>query len=109
AYAAAFAELITNSCTSAFVSVVVSGWLLLAGGVHGPIRVVCHVLLWGSLAYVLAAVFALSARVYLVGLIFRGIGALPVVGRWLKTDRARVRAVEDAIIHALVDRPAALA
>src|SRR5262249_24717014 len=31
-YAAAFGELIANSCTSAFVSVIVSAYLLLAGG-----------------------------------------------------------------------------
>jgi len=107
-YAAAAGELIANSCTSASVSVVVTGYLLLAGDVHGPIRVVCHVLLWGSLVYVSAAAWALFARVYLISAIVRGVGALPLIGRRLTIDRARVRDVENAIIHALTDRPAAL-
>jgi hypothetical protein len=67
------------------------------------------VLLWGSLVYVGAAIGALTGRVYLIGAILRWVGQLPVVGRWLKTDPARVRTVEDAIIRALTQRPAALA
>ena len=109
AYAAAVSELIANSGVSASVSVAVAGYLLLTSEAHGPIRVICHVLLWSSLVYVSVSAWALAARVYVIGTILRGIGALPVVGRWLRTDRARVRAVEDAIIHALTDRPAALA
>jgi len=109
AYAAAVSELIVNSAASASVSVAVTGYLLLAYEVHGPIRVVCHVLLWSGIVYVGVAAWALASRVYVIGTILRGLGALPVIGRWLKTDRARVRAVEDAIIHVLTDRPAALA
>src|SRR5262249_52664658 len=97
AYSAAVGELIANSCTWAFVSCLVTGWLLSSGTVHGPIKVVCHVLLWASLVYVVAAAWAISARVYLIGLILRGIGALPLVGPKLRTDRARVRAVEDGV------------
>ena len=108
AYAAAVAELIANSGTSAFVTVVVAGIVLLRADIHGPLRVLCHVLWWSSLVYVSAAVVALAARIYLIGAVLRGIGALPLVGRRLKTDPVRVRAVEDAIIHALTDRPLAL-
>jgi hypothetical protein len=67
------------------------------------------VLLWSSLVYAVTTVWALSTRVRLVGLILRGLGALPLVGPRLRTDPARVAAVEDAVIETLALRPAVLA
>src|SRR5262245_57352034 len=77
-YAAGTSELIANSCTSGLVTVVVAGYALLGGTVHGPVLVLCHILFWSALVYVSVAVGALAARVYLVGAILRGVGALPI-------------------------------
>src|SRR5262249_2346115 len=74
---------------------------------HGPILVLCHVLFWSSAIYLSVTVGALASRAYLIGTILRGVGALPMVGRRLRIDPAHVRAFEDAIHHALTNRPSA--
>jgi hypothetical protein len=108
-YEAAASELIVNSCASATVSLAVAGAVLLRSDAEGPLRILCHILCWSSLVYMSVIVAALAARLYPIGAVLRGIGALPVVGRWLKTDAVRVRTIEDAIKHALTDRPSVLA
>src|SRR5262245_10796556 len=65
---------------------VVAGFMLRVPEVHGPLRVLCHVLCWSSLVYVCSVAGALMGRVHLMGAILRRIGALPVVRRWVKAD-----------------------
>jgi hypothetical protein len=75
---------------------------------HGPLLVLCHVLLWSSLVYVCAAVLALAGGARPIGAIARAVARLPAVGRRLRTDPAKVREMEDAVLHALTGRPRVL-
>ncbi|MGE3472576.1 MAG: hypothetical protein AB7O28_19645 [Vicinamibacterales bacterium] len=105
AYAAIASELVANSSTSATLTAVVAGWMLLTVELHGPILVLCHILCWSSLAFVSSAAGAIQGRIYLIGGALRAVGALPIVGPHLRADPVRVRATEDAIIHSLTSRP----
>jgi len=109
AYAAALSELIANSATSASVTVVVAGFVLVARAIHGELLVLAHVLFWSSLVYVGVAIWAVASRVSIIGAVARALGGLPFVGHRLRTDPVRVRRMEDAIVHALTHRPVALA
>ena len=109
AYVASASELVANSGTSACVTVVVAAYMIFALDLKGPLLVLSHVLLWSSLVYVCVAVGAVTAGVYVIGAILRGVAALPLVGRHLATDPVRVRSIEDAIIQAFTRRPSALA
>jgi len=108
-YSAAVGELMVNGATSAAVNVVVAGWVLSTMDLKGPVVLLAHVLLWGSLVYLGAVVGIVVSRVRLLGVCVRVVAALPLVGRWLRTDPAKVRAMEHAIDSALTDGPAALA
>ena len=109
AYAAAVSELIANSAVSAAATVFVVGYALSATNLGSELAVLSRVLFWASLIYTLAVVAALATRTYVIGGILRGMGALPVIGRRLKTDPRKVRDMEDAILHVLRDNPATLA
>lgn len=108
AYAAAVSEVIANSGTSACVTIVVTAIALTGLELHGPVLVLAHVLLWSSMVYVSLAIYALTARIYLIGVILRVVGRLPAIGRWLATDAMRVRLAEDAIIQTLTGDTARL-
>ena len=109
AFGAAVSELIVNSCASALVTVMVLGYVLVTFDSSRQLVVLTHVLFWSSLVWVLIAVVALAARVYLIGAIVRGVRAIPLIGRRLKASPAQVRQMEDAIFATLRDRPAVLA
>jgi hypothetical protein len=108
AYGAAAGELIANSCTSALVTIVAIGFTLRTRALSGQLFALSQVLLWGSITYVVVAVVALAWRVHVIGAILRLARTLPLVGRRLRTDPIQVRQIEDAIMHALIDRPVSL-
>lgn len=109
AYGAAVSEFVANSCSSALVTVVVLGFVLQTFELNRQLLVLAHVLVWLSLGYVAATVVALAGRFYLIGAIVKGVGALPLIGRRLRTDPLQVRKMEDAIMLVLRDRPATTA
>src|SRR5262249_47088907 len=67
-YSAAAGELMANSATSAAFNVAVAGGLLSTAALHGPVVVLAHVLLWGSLVYLGFLVSIAASRVRLLGI-----------------------------------------
>jgi len=108
-YSAAVGELMINGATSAAVNVAVTGWVLSTMALKGPVAVLAHVLLWGSLVYLGAVVSIVLSHVRVFGVCARVVAALPLVGQRLRKDPAKVRAMEQAISAALTDGPTALA
>jgi hypothetical protein len=108
-YSAALGELMANSATSAALNVAVAGSLLLTGEVKGPLEVLAHVLLWGSLVHLGFTIGIVVSRVRILGVGARAVARLPVVGPRLRVDPATVRNMEQAIGAALRERPATLA
>jgi hypothetical protein len=108
AYGAAVSEFIANSTVSAFVTVLVLGSMMWTLDMGRPLTILAQVLVAVSLVYVVVAAIALAGRVYLIGMMIRGLGSLPMIGSRLRVDPAQVRRMEDAILHVLRDRPAIL-
>jgi len=71
--------------------------------------VLAHVILWASLVYVGVVVGILASRVSILGASARVVGKLPLVGRRLRIDPAKVGEMERAVRSALTERPTALA
>jgi hypothetical protein len=109
AYAGAASELIANMGVSALVTVVVLACVPLEFALTPPAVVFSRVLLWSSLALVAGAVYAVGARTYVIGAFASSLSALPLVAKRWCPDRSKVRAMEDAILHVLRDRPVVLA
>jgi hypothetical protein len=109
AYAAAIGELMANSLVSAAVNVAVAGWLLLTVAQLGAIRVLAHVLLWGSLTYLSLVVGALVLHVRFVGPLAGVAGRLPLIGRRLRFNPLKLREVDDAIRSVFATRPSSVA
>lgn len=109
AYGGAIAELIANVTTSAMVTLLVLAYALVALDLGARIEALSRVLVWISLGFVGVVAVALARRVYVIGAILRGLGALPFVGRRLRTNPGHVRQMEDSILAVLSDRPAVLA
>jgi hypothetical protein len=103
-YSAAAGELMANSATSAAVNALVSGYALLMADLRGPIVVLAHVLLWGSLVYVsgLVAIVVFGAPV--LGACARAASGLPLIGGWLRTDPVKVRDLEQSFRSAPMRR-----
>jgi hypothetical protein len=108
-YSVAAGELLLNSATSAGVNVVVAGGVLLTGNLKGPVMILTHVLLWGSLVYVAAAVGIAVSRVRILRACARVAARLPVIGRRLQMSHGKMRDMEQAIGSALTERPSTLA
>jgi hypothetical protein len=108
-YSAAAGELLANSATSAAVNALIAGCALAMADLKGPIVALAHVLLWGSLVYLGGIVVVVAWRVRILGACARAASGLPIIGRWLSADPAKVCDLERAIGSALTDRPAALA
>src|SRR5262245_31677442 len=76
-YSAAAGELMVNSATSAGVNVAVAGWVLLTVDLKGPVVVLAHVLLWGSLVYLGVVVGVVLSRLRILGACARVASRLP--------------------------------
>ena len=100
-YSAAASELLLNSATSAGVNVVVAGWVLLTASLEGPVMILTHVLLWGSLVYVGLAVSIAVSRVRILRACALVAASLPIVGRRLQMDPEKMREMEQASSSAL--------
>jgi hypothetical protein len=108
-YSAAAGELLANTGMSAAVNVVVTGYLLLAGRLEGPVTILAHVLFWASLVLVVALVAVVVSGVRVLGVCARFVGGLPLIGRRLQADPARIAEAQRAISSAFTERPAVLA
>src|SRR5262249_36564947 len=108
-YSAAAGELMANSATSAAVNAIVAGYALVIVGLKGPIVVLAHVLLWGSLVYVSGIVAIVVSGVPVLGACARAASRLPFVGGFRRADPVKVRDLEQSFSAGLVGRPAELA
>jgi len=108
-YSAAAGELMANSAISAAVNVAVAGFVLVTASLKGPVVVLAHTLLWGSLVYLLVIIGIVISRVRILGVCARAAARLPLVGRWLRADATKVRTIEDAISSVLTEGLAAVA
>jgi len=108
-YSAAAGELMVNSATSAAINVAVAGSVLVTAGLTGPVVVLAHVLLWGSLGYLGFVIGIVALRVRMFAACARAASWLPLVGHRLRIDPTKARDMEQAISSALTVRPAALA
>jgi hypothetical protein len=106
-YSAAVGELMVNGATSAAVNVAVAGWVLSTMAFKGPVAVLAHVILWGSLVYLGAVIGMVVSRERILGVCARAVAALPLLGRRLQKDPAKVREMELAIDSALTKGPTA--
>ena len=107
-YSAAAGELLANTATGAAVNIAVAGSVLWRAALSGPVVVLAHVLLWGSLVYLSVVVSIVLSRVRLLVAGVSWAARLPVVGARLRLDPARAREMGQAI-GALMERPAELA
>jgi len=73
------------------------------------VMVLAHVILWGSLVYLGAVIGIVLSRVRILGVCAHAVAAVPLVGRRLQKDPAKVRAIEQAINAALTEGPTAFA
>ena len=109
AYAAAIGELLLNSCVSAVVTVAVLAWSA-SGVLHGgSLGAYARVLKWGSIGYIVLVGVALFGRVPVLSTAWRGLAALPGLGRRLRA-RTRVEDVRslERRLHEVVARRGAL-
>jgi hypothetical protein len=106
AFAAAVSEVIVNSCVSALLTVGVLGTVLRTMTLAPQLVVIAQVILSVSLVYVLLVVTALVSRTYVIGGFVRLVSVVPWVARLVNLED--VRRMEDAILHVLRERPAAL-
>jgi hypothetical protein len=96
-YAAAIAELMINSATSAAVNIAVIGWVMSTRDLAGPLRILSHVLFWGSLVYASGIVAAVTLRARFLHAVSRFAGRLPLIGRRLGLDAVKVQDIQDAV------------
>ena len=82
-YSAALTELMVNSGTSAALNVAVAAWALLTADLEGPVVVLAHVLLWGSLVYLGIIVGSVLSRVRILGVCFALTGRPTALARIL--------------------------
>lgn len=108
-YSAAAGELLLNSATSAGVNVAVAGGALLTASLEGPLMILTHVLLWGSLVYVGVVVGIVVSRVRVLRACTHVASRLPVIGRRLRMGPVKMREMEQAIGSALTERASTLA
>jgi hypothetical protein len=108
-YSAAVGELMTNGAISAAVNVVVSATALLLVEIKGPIVVLAHMVLWGSLAYLLVVAGIVSSRRSLLEAGARAASMLPLVGRRVRPRPGTMGELQQSISSALTQGPVVLA
>src|SRR5262245_21534797 len=108
-YSAAVGELMTNGAISAAVNVVVAATALLLVDLAGPIAVLAHAVLWGSLAYLIVVAGIVSSRLSLLEACARAAAMLPLVGSRLRPRPGKMEELQQSITSALTEGSVALA
>ena len=98
-YSAAVGELMTNGAMSAALNVVVAATALRS--LQGPIVVLAHMVLWGSLVYLMVVAGIVSTRRSLLEACARAVGMLPLVGRRLRPHPGKMGDLQQSISSAL--------
>jgi hypothetical protein len=108
-YSAAVGELMTNGAMSAALNVVVAATALRFVSLQGPIVVLAHMVLWGSLVYLMVVAGIVSTRRSLLEACARAVGMLPLVGSRLRPHPGKMGDLQQSISSALTEGPVALA
>jgi Lysylphosphatidylglycerol synthase TM region len=108
AFAATTSEYLVYTFTSAAMAVAGLGYLLYGFELSRPVAVAARIVMYAAGAFLFAAAYAITRRVYLIGAVVKGIGRLPAVGRYLRIDQAKLRDTEDLLFAVLRAQPSRL-
>ena len=105
AVAATVSEYLIYLLTSAAFAVAGLTYLLTNLELSRPASVAAKVLICIMGAFLLAALCAISFRIYLIGAIIKGASRLPLIGKHVQLKESDVRETEDLLFVVLRDRP----
>jgi len=105
AVAATVSEYLIYSLTSAAFAIAGLTYLLGNFEVSGPTAVAAKVVVYAMGTFLLAAAWAISFRIYLIGAIIKGLRGLPLIGKHLRFKQQDIDDTEDLLFAVLRDRP----
>ena len=105
AFAATTAEYLVYTFTSAAMTVAGLMYFLNNFEIPGSAAAAARIVMYAAGAFLFAAAYAIVRRVYLIGAVLKGIGRLPVAGRYLRVDEGKLRETEDLLFVVLRARP----
>jgi uncharacterized membrane protein YbhN (UPF0104 family) len=70
-----------------------------------PVAVAGRIVMYAAGVFLFLSAYAIARRVYLIGAVMKGIGRLPLAGRYLRVDEAKLRDTEDLLFAVLRARP----
>lgn len=108
-FAATITEYLVNMLLAALLLAGAAAYLVASMNLGLALDTAARVLAIVSVVFVLVAAVAIWRRIYLIGAVLRGLGAIPVVGPRLRLDPAAVRRFEDRLLAVLRDDPGRLA
>lgn len=107
-FAATITEYLVNLLLAALLLAGATAYLLQSVALGPALATTARVLVGVSVAFVLVAAVAIWRRIYLIGAVLRGFGALPVIGTRLRLEHGAVRRFEDHLLAVLRDAPGRL-
>jgi hypothetical protein len=105
AVAATVTEYLIYMFTSAALGIGGLGFLLNHYELSRPASLAARVVVYAMATFLLAAVCAIVFRIYLIGTIIKGVGKLPLIGKYVRLNESDVRSTEDLLFVVLRDRP----
>ena len=105
AVAATVSEYLIYTLTSAAFALAGLTYLLINFELSRPALVAAKVLIGTMGGFVLAALCAISFRIYLIGALIKGASKLPWIGKHVRLKESDVRDTEDLLFVVLRDRP----
>jgi uncharacterized membrane protein YbhN (UPF0104 family) len=105
AVAATVLEYLIYALTSAAFALAGLTYLLINFDLSRPASVAAQVVVYAMSAFLLAAIGAISFRIYLIGAIIKGASRLPWIGKHVRLKENDVRDTEDLLFVVLRDRP----
>jgi len=103
AVSATVAEYLTYTLSSAALAIVGLTFLLRNFDLSGPASAAAKILVGVMAAFLLAAIYAISFRIYLIGFIIKGARGLPLIGKHVRLRENDVRDTEDLLFVVLRD------
>jgi len=104
-FAATIAEYLVNTLLGSILLAGAMTWLLTQVVLPDALVATAWILLAASVMFFGVAVVAIHRRIYLIGMMLRGVGVLPAVGRRLRLDQGAVRRFEDRLLAILREDP----
>jgi len=105
AVAATVAEYLIYTLTSAVFALAGLIYLVRNFDLAKPVSVAAKILLYVISIFLLTAACAIVGRIYLIGLVIKGVSRLPLVHKRLHLDEKDVRDTEDLLLAVLRSRP----